>query len=155
MNLFVLTAAAIILLSARSLNGQGFEGNAFLLLLLFFSFKLSLWNFSNKRNLKCKCIFFFMNRRIVLPIPPKVMWESTRDQVTTLLNKPYSPATYASMSSYIYQIYGEQAVIDVESKQACRLNGNMCRDNSQCCSKFCRCTKWGTLGRETCWRKCL
>jgi hypothetical protein len=91
----------------------------------------------------------------VLPVPPKIVTWDTRDQVTTLLNKPYSPATYASMSSYIYQLYGEKAIIDVESKQACRLNGNMCRDNSQCCSKFCRCTKWGTMGRETCWRKCL
>jgi hypothetical protein len=77
------------------------------------------------------------------------------DQVTTLLNKPFSPATYASMSSYIYQRYGEQAVIDIELKESCRLNSKPCDDNGQCCSKFCRCTKWSTTGKHTCWRQCL
>lgn len=77
------------------------------------------------------------------------------DQITTLLNKPYSPATYASMASYIYQLYGEQAIIDIESEQACRLNSQQCRSNSQCCSKFCRCVRWNSHGKEVCWRKCL
>lgn len=80
---------------------------------------------------------------------------SLGEQVTTLLNKPYSPATYASMASYIYQLYGEQFVIDIESKQACRLNSQNCYSDSQCCSKFCRCTRWNTMGKEVCWRRCL
>jgi hypothetical protein len=75
--------------------------------------------------------------------------------VTTLLNAPFSPATYASMSSYVYQFYGQQAIIDIESKQACRNNAQLCNSNSECCSKFCRCTKWNTMGKEVCWRKCL
>ena len=90
----------------------------------------------------------------VLPQKPKQIW-NPKDQITTLLNKPYSPATYASMSSYIYQFYGEQSILDIESKQACRLNTQPCLNNSQCCSKFCRCVKWNTMGREVCWRRCL
>ena len=90
----------------------------------------------------------------VLPIRPTYVWDS-RDQVTTLLNKPYSPTTYASMYSYIYQLYGVQAVIDIESTQACRNNGNWCRANKECCSKYCRCVRWNNLGKEVCWRKCL
>ncbi len=117
-------------------NGQGVEGINQKFEFLFY-YKLS------------NSIFF-----IVLPIRPKYVFNSN-DQVTTLLNKPYSPATYASMSSYIYQLYGEQAVIDIESAQACRLNSNPCHKNSECCSKYCRCTRWNSIGKEVCWRRCL
>ena len=120
---------------------QGMDGSYFCLCLKMRKFKFIKFNFK------------------VLPTHPKNTWASAShllgDQVTTLLNKPYSPATYASMASYIYQMYGEQAIIDIQSKQACRLNSNWCNDNSQCCSKFCRCVKWNGMGKEVCWRKCL
>jgi hypothetical protein len=77
------------------------------------------------------------------------------DQITTLLNKPFSPATYASMSSYVYQYYGAYSPMDIELKQSCRLSAKPCDDSNQCCSKFCRCVKWNTMGKEACWRRCL
>ena len=134
----VISSAVFIIMSLhfKFINGQGVEG-------LCWKIVVNIKSFST-----------LLNDWLVLPIRPVYTW-NTQDQVTTLLNKPYSPATYASMSSYIYQLYGEQAIIDIESVQACRLNSNPCHKNSECCSKYCRCTRWNSLGKEVCWRRCL
>ncbi|RMZ93622.1 hypothetical protein BpHYR1_021045 [Brachionus plicatilis] len=55
--------------------------------------------------------------------------------------------------TYLEQVYGN--IIDVKSEHACRLNSDPCRRHSECCSKFCRCTKWSTFGKDLCTRKCL
>ncbi|CAF0983556.1 unnamed protein product [Brachionus calyciflorus] len=94
-----------------------------------------------------------INWRETLPIDDiKLKWDTKKLNTPNLNFQHWS---FGSLSTYLFNVYGDTRLVDIRSKNACRLNSNPCRRHSDCCSKFCRCTKWKTMGSEGCLRKCF